>query len=82
VDELAKRPLKPLLEVSEMQSGRGGLGHCWSALMNLAAVPEIDRWSVSTTWSPGLTPSLTSTSGPEVAHVGNLGAMHHAVLDR
>jgi hypothetical protein len=33
-----------------MQSGLGGLGHCWSAHMNLAAVPEIDRWSVSTTY--------------------------------
>jgi hypothetical protein len=36
---------------------------------------------LSTTWSPGLTPSLTSISDSEVAHVGNLAAMHHAVLD-
>jgi len=60
--------------------GRGGLGQRWSANLYLAAIPQIDRRGKHHLVA-GLNTVANLDFSPEVAHFGDLAAVHHAVLD-
>src|SRR5205809_3242594 len=81
VDDLAALLLKPSIDVSEMQSGCGGLGRCRGANPYLAPVPEID-WRSKDHLVARFDAVADLDLGPEVAHFGDLAAVHDAVLDR